>query len=111
MSGSKHLRLTRPERLESDHLGSFERLRHSSLKTARAWRRNDMADRLWNFLDVATAKPAWKQWLRNARRCKQKPLTRVANMVANHLDSIAVAAATGVTNAIYFRSDGLSMYL
>ena len=58
-----------------------------------------MADRLWNVPDVATAKAAWKEWIRNARNSKQKPATKVANMVANHLDDIAVAASNGVTNA------------
>ena len=58
-----------------------------------------MAGRLWNFPDVATVKVAWKEWIRNARHSQQELVTKVANMVANHLDGIAVAASTGVTNA------------
>ena len=138
LTGSKHLWLTRPERLEGDRRSRFERLRDSSLKTSRAWWRKDMADHLWNFPNVATAKVAWKEWIRNARHSKQKPVKKVADMVANHLDGIAVAASTGVTNAhaeslnskiqkikriahgyrnmasfinaIYFHCGGLSMY-
>ena len=139
LKGTKYLWLTRSDRLEGQRLDRFQQLQRSSLRTARAWWRREIADHLWGFSDYASAALAWKRWARNTLRSHQEPMKKVAQMVLKHLDGIAVAASTGVTNAhaeslnakiqkvkrmahgyrnmesfknaIYFHCGGLSMYL
>ena len=87
------------DRLEGDRLDPFDRRRRSSLRTSRAWWRKDLADRLWDLPDAATAAAAWRRWVRGTLRSRQTPMRKVAKMVQKHLEGIAVAASTGVTNA------------
>ena len=95
LKGTKYLWLTRPDRLEGHGLDRFQRLRQSSLRTARAWWRREIADHLWEFSDCASAAQAWKRWATDTLRSRQEPMKKVVRMVLRHLKGIAVAASTG----------------
>ena len=62
----------------------FRQLRHSSLKTARAWAIKELGMSLWKDVCRGWARKAWKRWLGWAMRCRLEPMKEVARMVRKH---------------------------
>ena len=105
LKGSKYLWLQNPENISDERWASFESLRHSSLKTARAWAIKEVAMSLWGYTYRASARKAWKAWYSWAIRSKLEPIKKVARMIQRHLEGILTAIVRGVTNA---RSEGIN---
>lgn len=82
-----------------EHIASFEVLRESSLRTARAWAFKEAAMSLWHYASRGHARNAWRRWLAWARRSKLEPVKRVAAMIRDHLPGILTAIVTRTTNA------------
>lgn len=98
LSGSKYAWLTNPENMTDAQRVRFTALRHSTLKTARAWAIKDTAMQLWNYRSRAWAEKAWRRWLGWAQRCRLAPLQKVAQTIKRQLWGILNAIVLNLHN-------------
>ena len=100
LTKTKYLWLTHPERLEGEARVRIDRLRQTTLRTARAFRYKEHATLLWGYARRGWAERMWKQWLHGALRCALDPIRRVARMIQKHLFGVVNAATSEFTNAM-----------
>lgn len=68
LKGTLHLWRYNPDNLDDARWASFESLRRSTLKTARAWSLKELAMSLWDYRSRGWAKRAcsgsssWRRW-------------------------------------------------
>ena len=105
LTRTKYLWLKNPENMSWKLWSSFQELRDSSLRTARAWALKETAMSLWGYVSRAWAMKAWRKWLSWAQRCRLEPMVEVARTVRRHLWGIINAVTLKVTNA---RVEGLN---
>lgn len=99
LKGTRYLWLQNPENMNTSSFCSIQKLRDSSLKTARAWGIKEFAMCLWSYVTRGWARKAWKQWLGWAMRSRLEPIKRVARMIRENLEGILNAIALKITNA------------
>lgn len=100
---TKFLWLMGPERrdeLGAERRRTFDELRDSTLKVARAWAMKEMARDLWSYATRGWAARAWWKWIGWAMRSRLEPMKRVARTVREHLWGILNAVALAATNAV-----------
>ncbi len=97
LKGTRYNGLTNPENLSKEQWDNFEPLRHSTLKTTRAWAIRELAMSLWDYPSTTWAIKAWKRWLSWARRCRLEPIKEVARTIKEHL--------WGIVNAIVLKAN------
>ena len=102
---TKYLWLRNPDNFTTKAWERFEPLRHSSLKTARAWAIKEFAMTLWTYRRRTWALRAWTRWYSWAIRSRLEPVKQVARMVKSHLEGILTAVIKGITNA---RAEGIN---
>jgi transposase len=88
------------EQLGHERARTFEELRTSGLKVARAWALKETARGLWQYCTRGWARRAWKRWLAWASRSRLGPMMKVARTIRSHLWGILNAVALRATNAI-----------
>lgn len=98
LKGSKYTWLTHPDNMTDAQHARFTALRHSTLKTARAWAIKDMAMQLWSYRSRAWAAKAWRRWLSWAQRCRLAPLQVVAKTIKRQLWGVLNAIVLGLHN-------------
>jgi len=104
--GSSPLTKTKHEWLRSKANGGYKdkraflRLTRMKLKTARAWRIKEAANRLWSYSYRAVAERNWKALLGWIARCRLEPMIKVGRMIRTHLWGILNAIMHRATNAI-----------
>ena len=98
LKGTKHLWLTRAEKLSEKKQELLAFLRKSGLRTARAWAIKEEAAGLWSFDDYEEAEAAWLRWYGWAIRSRLAPIKRAARMVKRHLKGILYAVMTRASN-------------
>jgi len=84
---------------------TFEALRHSALKVARAWTHKEIAMGLWWKRSRAQIFEAWQRRERGAKRSRLAPIVKVAAMIRSHLQGIVNAIEHQVSNA---RAEGIN---
>lgn len=94
---SKYLWLRNPANMSLEQWRAFEGLRHSALKTARAWAIKEDAMGLWHYLSRTWAEKAWRRWYGWAIRSRLEPVKRVARTIRAHL--------WGILNAIVLQAN------
>ena len=85
-----------PERYEH----SFEKLRRSELKTARAWHLKELLRHLWDYKRMGWALKFFDQWYRRAIRSQLEPIKRVARKLQRHLYGIVAYCKYPLTNGV-----------
>ena len=100
LKGTRFWWLYNPERSMSEKQWlSFESLRCSTLKTARAWSIKEAAMEVWDHAPRHDLESQWLKWYGWAIRSQLEPVKAVARMVKRHLGGIVLAAKEGITNA------------
>ena len=100
LKGTRFLWLYNPDRSMSDkQWRSFESLRSSTLKTARAWSIKEAAMEVWDYAPRDALESQWMKWYGWAIRSQLEPVKAVARMVKRHLGGIVLAAKASITNA------------
>jgi transposase len=99
LKGSRFWWNTNSINLSRENWQSFEKLRTSALKTARAWTFKEAAMGLWHYLSRTWATKQWNQWIQWAKRSRLEPIKRVARTIEAHLTGIVNAVVLGVTSA------------
>ncbi|MEZ4450654.1 MAG: ISL3 family transposase [Nannocystaceae bacterium] len=99
LKDTKYFWLRNPEAMSEETWKSFEVLRESALKTARAWAIKEAAMGIWEHTEPEYMRLAWGRWYDWAIRSKLEPVKGAARMIKGHLDGIILAAARKITNA------------
>lgn len=99
LKGTRFLWLRNPEKMAEETWSSFEVLRESTLRTARAWSIKEAAMEIWDHTGPEGMRASWGRWYDWAIRSRLEPIKRAARMVKRHLDGILLAARHRITNA------------
>ncbi len=99
MKGSKYQWLRNRGNMSWHQRRSFSELRHSSLKTARAWAIKDLASRLWDYRSRTWAEKGWKRLINWMARSRLKPMQTTSKTLRNHLWGILNAVIRKVDNS------------
>lgn len=99
MKGSKYQWLRNRGNMSWHQRRGFSELRHSSLKTARAWAIKDLASRLWDYRSRTWAEKGWKRLINWMARSRLKPMQTTSKTLRNHLWGILNAVIRKVDNS------------
>ena len=99
MKGSKYQWLRNRRNMSRRQHLDFSVLRHSSLKTARAWAIKEFASQLWDYRSRIWAAKGWKRLLGWMARSRLKPMQQTGKTLRNHLWGILNAVILGVDNS------------
>jgi len=100
LSGTRHDWLRNPathDRIKD--MARFERLRDSTLRTARAWSLKEAAMDAWEHRDEGDVRAMLKWWCGWADRSRLEPMRKVSRMIKKHVQGIVTAIVNHVTNA------------
>jgi transposase len=97
---TKYLWLTTENNLSEKQEAAFESLKHSDLKTARAWGIKENLRNLWSYQSPGWAKRFFGQWYQWAIRSRLEPVKKVARMIQRRLDNVITYCTHFITNAV-----------
>jgi transposase len=97
---TKYLWLTREQNLSEKQEESFEGLKNSALKTARAWGIKENLANLWSYTSPGWAKRFFGQWYQWAIRSRLEPVKKVAAMIQRRLENVITYCKHFITNAV-----------
>lgn len=97
---TKYLWLTREKNLSEEQEATFEDLKNSALKTARAWGIKENLANLWSYTSPGWAKRFFSQWYQWAIRSRLEPVKKVAAMIQRRLENIVTYCKHFITNAV-----------
>jgi transposase len=100
LSRTKYMWLQRPENMSRTRWREFAELRHSSLRSARAWAMKETAMALWHYRDPKIAEARWRRLLGWLQRSRLEPMKRVGRTLRNYFQGVLNAVVLGVTNAL-----------
>lgn len=100
LKGTRYRWLENPDSMSQKNWGSFERLRHSALHTARAWAIKEHAMCLWHYSSRTWALKQWSALLSWAMRSRLDPIKKVALTIRTHLWGIINAIVLKRSNAV-----------
>lgn len=99
LKGSKYQWLRNRTTMSVAQRRSFNALRQSSLKTARAWAMKNLASQLWDYMSRTWAHKGWKRLINWMARSRLKPMQDTAKTLRKHLWGILNAVILGVDNS------------
>jgi transposase len=99
LKGTKYLWLHARETVPRKHRRLFARLKHSSLKTARAWAIKEQLRHLWHLTTEAGAIRFWKSWFFWASHSRLMPIVKAAKKLHRHLVALINFFRHRITNA------------
>jgi len=97
---TKYLWLYSAENLPERHRETFEELRHTHLKVARAWAIKEQARQLWNYRQLAAAKRFFQRWYHWARCSRLRPIAQAAATLHNYRDGVLRYVRHPITNGV-----------
>jgi len=98
--GSKYYWLKNEENVEEYFDEIFGSLKHSDLKTSRAWAIKELFRDFWTYTYAACAEKHFNKWYSWAIRSRLEPIKKVAKMIKNHLPNILTYFKHAITNAV-----------
>lgn len=105
LTGTRQLWLYAPRNLSEGQQARFEQVKHSDLKTAKAWAIKENFRVFWTYHNTYGARQFFKRWFGWAARCQLIPVTKVAKMIHRHLENLLTYCRHKITNAV---SEGLN---
>lgn len=100
LKGTKYLWLKGRDRFDPSSWMNFRHLRHSELKTARAWAIKQTFAHFWDYIYLGAARRFFEKWYGWAIRSRLEPVKRVARMLKKHVDNILTYLKHRITNAV-----------
>jgi|SRR5712671_2278923 len=97
---TKYLWLTREKNLSEEQEATFEGLKNSALKTARAWGIKENLANLWSYTSPGWAKRFFGKWYQWALRSRLAPVKKVAAMIQRRLENVITYCKHFITNAV-----------
>jgi transposase len=98
--GSRFAWLYGRENVPEKYGSSFETLRDSKLKTARAWAIKEQLRDLWDQPTVEDGEQWWRGWYRWASHSRLEPVKKVARMIKMHLPNVLTYFTHRITSGI-----------
>jgi transposase len=99
LKGTRQLWLFNKSNLSSQQRRRFDAIRHSGLKTARAWAIKEEFRWFWQHVYSTSAEEFFDQWYAWGVRCRLRPMVRVAKMLKRHLPNLLSYFLYRITNA------------
>ncbi len=99
LKGTRQLWLFRESNLSPGQRRRFEAIKHSGLKTARAWAIKEEFRWFWRYVYQTSAHEFFDQWYAWGVRCRLRPMVRVAKMLKRHLPNLLSYFHHRITNA------------
>jgi transposase len=100
LTGSKFHWLANQENLQERYSESFEVLRNSELKVARAWAIKELFRDLWTYQTAGWAKRHFEKWYSWVIRSRLDPIKAKARMIKTHLPNILTYFKHGISIAV-----------
>jgi len=100
LKGTKFLWMTNEENQKEKHAETFEALKHSDLKVARAWAIKESFRGFWEYRYAGCAKKYFDSWYSWAIRCQLEPIKAKARMIKTHLANILTYFKHRISNAV-----------
>ena len=100
LNNSKYLWLKDPERFTEEQRARFDALRNQDLATAHVWSFKETFRAFFASKTVEDGHLFFTQWYDDAVACGNKHLTKVAEMLKNHLDGLLSYLRHRTTNAM-----------
>jgi transposase len=97
--GTRYDWLRNPAAADARDRRAFAALRHSELKTARAWALKETAMSLYNYTYEGPARKHFQWWHRWAVRSRLRPMIEVAGMMKRRFANIITYLRHRITNA------------
>jgi transposase len=98
--GSRFAWLYGRENVPEKYGDSFEALRDSKLKTARAWAIKEQLRDLWDQPTAEDGERWWRGWYRWASHSRLEPVKKVARMIKTHLPNVLSYFTHRITSGI-----------
>lgn len=99
LKGTRYMWLYGRENLPDKWNQRLQALKHSQMKTARAWRLKETLRSMYQCKSLTQAEVFFKDWYRDAMRSKLEPVKKVARMLRTHLQQVLNFFIHRVTNA------------
>ena len=99
LARTRHMWLYSEENLPERHHASFDELKKSELKTAKAWGMKELLRCLWDFESKPAAGRFLSKFIRSARAMRLQPLTKLAAMLSDKRVNILTYITHRVTSA------------
>lgn len=100
LTGTKYVWLYARENLPAKYWSLLWRLKHSDLKTARAWAIKENIRHLWSYRSSTWAEKYWKKWYFWATHSRLEPVKDAAKTLKSHLYGITNFFKHRITNAM-----------
>lgn len=99
LTGTKYDWLRNPATMEDSQRREFAQLKHSELKTARAWALKETAMAFFNYVYERPARKHFRWWYDWAVRSRLQPMKEVAAMLKRRFENIITYLRHQITNA------------
>lgn len=99
LTGTKYAWLRNPTSMDAEQRREFAILRHSELKTARAWALKETAMALYNYVYEKPARKHFQWWYNWAMRSRLEPMKEKARMLKRRFENIITYLRHRITNA------------
>ena len=99
LKGTRYDWLRNPATFDPEDRRAFAALRHSELKTARAWALKETAMNLYSYVYEGPARKHFQWWYGWAVRSRLGPMKEVAGMIKRRFDNIITYLKHRITNA------------
>lgn len=100
LKGTKYLWLFRPENLPAKHQPTFDVLKASTLKVAKAWAMRENLQSLWGYMSPGWGRRFFKRWIKWIDRSGLEPMKRVGQLLSRHLENILTFCRHRITNGV-----------
>jgi len=101
LTRTKFLWMRNPANWSEHQFATFEALKNSGLKVARAWAIKELfSAEFWNYRYRASALKFFNRWYWWATHSRLEPMIKVARLLKRHLPGILAYAKHRITNAV-----------
>jgi len=98
--GSKFLWLVNEENQKEKYIETFDQLKTSDLKVAKAWAIKELFRQFWSYRYKGCAERFFNSWYAWAIRCRLTPIKQKAKMIKGHLSNILTYFDHRISNAV-----------
>lgn len=99
LAGTRYDWLRSGDSIHPDDRNTFDDLKESGLKTAKAWALKELLYEFWECRNEAFAESHFARWYSWAVRCRLEPVKKVARMLKRHLAGLLSYFRHRITNA------------
>ena len=99
LKGTRQIWLFSKKNLPAKHARRLKAIRHSDLKTARAWAIKEEFNWFWSYTYTESAAAFFRHWYAWGARCRLTPVVKVAKMLKRHLTDLLTYFQHRITNA------------